>query len=67
LKTVDDIGQQVTRSLNVARQAGDDVARMDQTMKQLDSAVLQIGSVVGLISEIASQTNLLALNACRAT
>jgi methyl-accepting chemotaxis protein len=63
LKTVDDIGQQVTRSLNVAQQAGEDVARMDQTMKQLDSAVVKIGSVVGLISEIASQTNLLALNA----
>jgi methyl-accepting chemotaxis protein len=36
---------------------------MNRAMQNLAAAVEQIGSVVGLIAEIASQTNLLALNA----
>jgi methyl-accepting chemotaxis protein len=58
-----DFGAQVTRSLDATRRAGDEVAVMNRTMKTLADAVSQIGSVAGLISEIANQTNLLALNA----
>jgi methyl-accepting chemotaxis protein len=58
-----DFGLQVTRSLEATRRAGDEVAVMNRTMKTLAEAVSQIGSVAGLISEIANQTNLLALNA----
>lgn len=57
------IGQQATRSLAETQRASTDVAAMNRSMLNLAQAVEQIGSVAGLISEIASQTNLLALNA----
>jgi len=62
-QSIGEIGGQVHRSLDVANRASVDVAEMDRAMKQLAGAVAQIGSVAGLISEIAAQTNLLALNA----
>jgi len=47
----------------MARSAVDDTRRTHQAVRSLEEAAERIGSVVGLISTIASQTNLLALNA----
>jgi methyl-accepting chemotaxis protein len=58
-----EIGQQTAHGLEMARSAVDDAARSSNTIRSLDEAAERIGSVVGLISKIASQTNLLALNA----
>jgi methyl-accepting chemotaxis protein len=57
------IGQQATRGLEMARSAVGDTRRTHQAIRSLEEAAERIGSVVGLISTIASQTNLLALNA----
>lgn len=57
------IGQQTTRGLDLARSAVGDAQRTQQSIQSLHEAAEHIGSVVGLISDIASQTNLLALNA----
>ena len=61
--SIDEIGQQTARGLDMARSAVDDAARSSTTIRSLDEAAERIGSVVGLISKIAAQTNLLALNA----
>ena len=61
--SIQEIGEQTARGLGMARSAVDDAARSTNTIRSLDEAAERIGSVVGLISEIASQTNLLALNA----
>jgi methyl-accepting chemotaxis protein len=47
----------------IAHGAVSGAERTNATMRSLHEAVEKIGSVVGLISDIASQTNLLALNA----
>ncbi len=57
------IGQQATRSLEMSQVAVDDTQRTHQAIRSLHEAAERIGSVIGLISAIASQTNLLALNA----
>jgi len=62
-KSIQEIGQQTARSLEMARSAVSDTERTNKTILSLDEAAKRIGSVVGLISEIAAQTNLLALNA----
>ncbi|WP_293865198.1 methyl-accepting chemotaxis protein [uncultured Alsobacter sp.] len=62
-ESIGKIGQQATRSLAETQRASVDVAAMNRSMQHLAQAVEQIGSVAGLISEIAAQTNLLALNA----
>ena len=41
----------------------DSVAESSRTLTQLETSTVEIGRVVGVISEIADQTNLLALNA----
>ncbi len=54
------------QALDGAQVAEKAVARADQTnetIRSLSEAAEKVGSVVGLISEIAAQTNLLALNA----
>jgi methyl-accepting chemotaxis protein len=61
--SIQEIGQQTKRGLDMARSAVDDTERTRQAIRSMDEAAERIGSVVGLISEIASQTNLLALNA----
>lgn len=61
--SIQEIGQQATRGLGMARSAVGDTQRTRQAIRSLDEAAERIGSVVGLISTIASQTNLLALNA----
>jgi methyl-accepting chemotaxis protein len=62
-QSIEHIGQQATRGLEMARSAVGDTRRTHQAIRSLEEAAERIGSVVGLISTIASQTNLLALNA----
>jgi methyl-accepting chemotaxis protein len=62
-RTIQEIGEQAARGMEMARSAVADTERTNQTMRSLDEAAERIGSVVGLISKIAAQTNLLALNA----
>ncbi len=62
-QSIEHIGRQATRGLEMARSAVDDTRRTHQAIRSLEEAAERIGSVVGLISTIASQTNLLALNA----
>ncbi len=61
--SIQQIGQQAIHGLEMARSAVEDTERSNQAIRSLDEAAGRIGSVVGLISKIASQTNLLALNA----
>jgi methyl-accepting chemotaxis protein len=61
--SIREIGEQTARSLDMARTAVADAERTSKTIHLLNDAAERIGSVVGLISKIASQTNLLALNA----
>jgi len=61
--SIEEIGQQTARGLDMARSAVADTERTNKTIRSLDDAAERIGSVVGLISKIAAQTNLLALNA----
>ena len=61
--SIQEIGQQTARGLEMARSAVSDTERSNQTIRSLHDAAERIGSVVGLISKIAAQTNLLALNA----
>jgi methyl-accepting chemotaxis protein len=61
--SIQEIGQQTARGLEMARSAVADTERTNKTIRSLDEAAERIGSVVGLISKIAAQTNLLALNA----
>jgi methyl-accepting chemotaxis protein len=57
------IGREANRGLQMARTAVDETQRTHKSIRSLEEAAERIGSVVGLISTIASQTNLLALNA----
>ncbi|HTH97565.1 MAG TPA: methyl-accepting chemotaxis protein [Stellaceae bacterium] len=61
--SVREIGSQVSRSRDIAKQALTDSAETRSTVDQLADSAQKIGEVVQLISTIASQTNLLALNA----
>jgi methyl-accepting chemotaxis protein len=62
-KSISEIGQQADRGLSMARTTVSEAERTSQAIRSLDEAAKHIGSVVELISRIASQTNLLALNA----
>ena len=57
------IGQEATRGLEMAKAAVGDTQRSQQSILTLHNAAEHIGSIVNIISTIASQTNLLALNA----
>ena len=61
--SIQEISQQTALGLTMANSAVADADRTRTTMRSLNEAAERIGSVVGLISEIAGQTNLLALNA----
>jgi methyl-accepting chemotaxis protein len=61
--SIQEIGQQAARGMEMARSALADTEQTNRTIRSLDEAAERIGSVVGLISKIAAQTNLLALNA----
>jgi methyl-accepting chemotaxis protein len=61
--SISEIGRQAYRGLAMARTTVDEAERTSQAIRTLDEAARHIGSIVELISKIASQTNLLALNA----
>jgi methyl-accepting chemotaxis protein len=61
--SIQEIGQQATNGLGMARSAVADTERAQSVVGSLNDAAERIGSVVGTISAIAAQTNLLALNA----
>jgi methyl-accepting chemotaxis protein len=62
-KSIANIGDQSERGREMARATVSEAERMSKAIRSLDEAAKHIGSVVELISTIASQTNLLALNA----
>jgi methyl-accepting chemotaxis protein len=61
--SINNIRDQTTLSARMAYDAVDHAGRTNGTIVSLSQAVDKIGSVVGLISEIASSTNMLSLNA----
>ncbi len=61
--SIDEIHAQTMNSVQTAQRAVSHSVRTDANIRSLSQAVEKIGSVVGLITEIAGQTNLLALNA----
>lgn len=62
-KSVQEIGENMTRSVACTRQAVSDVDHAAEQVRRLSEAATEIGQVVDLINQIAAQTNLLALNA----
>jgi methyl-accepting chemotaxis protein len=60
---ISNIRQQATESARVAYNAVAHTGETNDTIVSLSEAVNKIGSVVGLISDIAASTNMLALNA----
>jgi methyl-accepting chemotaxis protein len=61
--SIQHIGQEATRGMDMAKAAVGDTQRTQQAILSLNDTAERIGSVVSIISTIASQTNLLALNA----
>jgi methyl-accepting chemotaxis protein len=61
--SIQHIGQEATRGLQMAKAAVGDTQRTQQAILSLNDTAERIGSIVSIISTIASQTNLLALNA----
>jgi len=62
-QSIADVARQVELSARKAEEAVREVGETTNTIMGLSEASDRIGSVVGLINDIASQTNLLALNA----
>jgi len=58
-----EIEQRARQSLGIATRAVDDAEAMNAAITQLRDSTTKIGTVLGLIADIAAQTNLLALNA----
>ena len=63
LASIAEIRSRATKSAEMAHQSFSHAETTTVTIRSLSQAVDKIGSVVGLISDIAAQTNLLALNA----
>jgi methyl-accepting chemotaxis protein len=61
--SIQEIGQQASHGMDMARSAVGDTERTQQGIRSLADTAERIDSVVGAISAIAAQTNLLALNA----
>jgi methyl-accepting chemotaxis protein len=61
--SVNEINRQISHVTRSAREATERVSQTDEKVLRLAQAAEQIGTVVGMISDIAGQTNLLALNA----
>ena len=57
------VHDQATKSAEMAHKSVDQANQINTTIRSLSDAVGKIGSVVGMIFNIAKQTNLLALNA----
>ena len=62
-ESIQQIGRKSTSSLELAQSTVAEAHRTQQEIRSLNDAAEHIGSIVDLISKIASQTNLLALNA----
>jgi len=58
-----EIGHRARQSLTIANRAVLDADQMNQAIARLREVTDSIGTVVGMIANIAAQTNLLALNA----
>jgi methyl-accepting chemotaxis protein len=61
--SVEAINHRVADSVKIAETAKDKAQQTNILVRGLSQAVLKIGAVVNLITDIAAQTNLLALNA----
>ncbi len=61
--SVGEIGAKIHESAAMIRAAAGAMDTGEARMRDLGAAVLEIGKVIGLITEIAEQTNFLALNA----
>lgn len=61
--SVEEIGQQVTRSTEAAEEAMDQTGVANDRVNGLSTSAQKIGKIVAIIEDIADQTNLLALNA----
>lgn len=61
--SINHIGQEATLGMGMAKAAVDDTQRTQEAILSLNTAANRIGSIVGIISTVASKTNLLALNA----
>jgi methyl-accepting chemotaxis protein len=61
--SINHIGQETARALGMAKAAVDDTQRTQKAVFSLNETAERIGTIVSIISTIASQTNLLALNA----
>ncbi len=61
--SIAEVSERAVRSAGMTHAAAQAMASVETTMADLSKTTVQIGSVVGMIAEIASQTNLLALNA----
>jgi len=61
--SIEHIGQEATRGLQMAKLAFGDAQHAQKAILSLNNTAGRIGSIVSIISTIASQTNLLALNA----
>lgn len=63
LETVNEGGQQMTRSMDSTARVVQAVQASRNTIDELNQSVQHIGTITQVIKEIADQTNLLALNA----
>ncbi len=61
--SIGEIARQMDHSQSVAQRASQEAGRTTELIQALNESVARIGTVVSLITDIASQTNLLALNA----
>jgi methyl-accepting chemotaxis protein len=61
--SIREIGERVADSARIATEATAAINAAGDKMQKLSAAAQQIGTIVGLITDIAGQTNLLALNA----
>jgi methyl-accepting chemotaxis protein len=61
--SINEVGRRVEESRQIADEAVEQTAKADARINELSQAANRIGSIIKLITDIASQTNLLALNA----
>lgn len=61
--SIGEISQRIAEVSSVAGSAMTETNESVESLKRLEVASIQIGDIIGLITDIAAQTNLLALNA----
>jgi len=62
-ESIAEISEQVQASSNMAAAATKDADKLNNTLQAVNSAAIEIGSVLDFIKSVASRTSLLALNA----